>query len=259
MAIITLSALKALYQTGDIPTEANYIDFIDTLAASATDLDLVGTTLNLTLRDGTLLSQDLSSISGGASDFDQLTDTPAAKIASQLVAVNSLATALEYIDPATVGTTTFDGLTDTPVSKTANFLVGVNAAGTDLEYVDPAGINTGPSTLTTYTVSTDAVAGVLTIDLSAGEFFRIVADGNFTLSYTGEPSSGNEQTFSVRIDQDVVGNRIITYASNKFQAPRNINNALTTGLASAKDEMFLSWDEDSSRCTVNFNRDIIDI
>jgi hypothetical protein len=38
MARTSLSAVKALFQTGDRPTELNYVDLIDTLSAQATDL-----------------------------------------------------------------------------------------------------------------------------------------------------------------------------------------------------------------------------
>jgi hypothetical protein len=42
MAKISLSSVKALFQTGDRPTEANYVDLIDTSAAQATDLGSAG-------------------------------------------------------------------------------------------------------------------------------------------------------------------------------------------------------------------------
>ena len=42
MAKISLSSVKALFQTGDRPTEANYVDLIDTLSAQATDLGSAG-------------------------------------------------------------------------------------------------------------------------------------------------------------------------------------------------------------------------
>lgn len=42
MAKISLSSVKALFQTGDRPTEADYIDLIDTSAAQATDLGSSG-------------------------------------------------------------------------------------------------------------------------------------------------------------------------------------------------------------------------
>jgi hypothetical protein len=42
MAKISLSSVKALFQTGDRPTEANYVDLIDTLSAQATDLGTAG-------------------------------------------------------------------------------------------------------------------------------------------------------------------------------------------------------------------------
>ena len=38
MARTSLSAIKALFQTGDRPTQENYVDLIDTLSAQATDL-----------------------------------------------------------------------------------------------------------------------------------------------------------------------------------------------------------------------------
>jgi hypothetical protein len=42
MAKISLSSVKALFQTGDRPTEANYVDLIDTTAAQSTDLGSAG-------------------------------------------------------------------------------------------------------------------------------------------------------------------------------------------------------------------------
>jgi hypothetical protein len=42
MARISLSSVKALFQTGDRPTEENYVDLIDTLAAQSTDLGSAG-------------------------------------------------------------------------------------------------------------------------------------------------------------------------------------------------------------------------
>lgn len=42
MAKITLSSVKALFQTGDRPTQANYEDLIDTTAAQSTDLGTAG-------------------------------------------------------------------------------------------------------------------------------------------------------------------------------------------------------------------------
>jgi hypothetical protein len=42
MAKISLSSVKALFQTGDRPTEENYVDLIDTLSAQATDLGTAG-------------------------------------------------------------------------------------------------------------------------------------------------------------------------------------------------------------------------
>jgi hypothetical protein len=42
MAKISLSSVKALFQTGDRPTQENYEDLIDTSAAQATDLGSAG-------------------------------------------------------------------------------------------------------------------------------------------------------------------------------------------------------------------------
>ena len=42
MAKISLASVKALFQTGDRPTEADYVDLIDTSAAQATDLGTAG-------------------------------------------------------------------------------------------------------------------------------------------------------------------------------------------------------------------------
>jgi hypothetical protein len=42
MAKISLSNVKALFQTGDRPTEENYVDLIDTLSAQSTDLGSAG-------------------------------------------------------------------------------------------------------------------------------------------------------------------------------------------------------------------------
>ncbi len=42
MAKISLSSVKALFQTGDRPTQGNYEDLIDTLSAQSTDLGTSG-------------------------------------------------------------------------------------------------------------------------------------------------------------------------------------------------------------------------
>jgi hypothetical protein len=42
MAKISLSSVKALFQTGDRPTQADYVDLIDTSSAQATDLGTAG-------------------------------------------------------------------------------------------------------------------------------------------------------------------------------------------------------------------------
>ena len=42
MAKISIASVKALFQTGDRPTQANYEDLIDTSAAQATDLGTAG-------------------------------------------------------------------------------------------------------------------------------------------------------------------------------------------------------------------------
>ena len=42
MAKISISNVKALFQTGDRPTQANYVDLIDTASAQSTDLGSAG-------------------------------------------------------------------------------------------------------------------------------------------------------------------------------------------------------------------------
>jgi hypothetical protein len=42
MARISLSSVKSLFQTGDRPTQENYVDLIDTLSSQATDLGSSG-------------------------------------------------------------------------------------------------------------------------------------------------------------------------------------------------------------------------
>jgi hypothetical protein len=46
MAKISISSVKALFQTGDRPTQADYVDLIDTAAAQATDLGSSGNNEN---------------------------------------------------------------------------------------------------------------------------------------------------------------------------------------------------------------------
>ena len=46
MAKISIPNVKSLFQTGDRPTEQNYIDLIDTVAAQATDLGSKGNNEN---------------------------------------------------------------------------------------------------------------------------------------------------------------------------------------------------------------------
>ena len=46
MAKISIASVKALFQTGDRPTQENYVDLIDTAAAQATDLGSAGNNEN---------------------------------------------------------------------------------------------------------------------------------------------------------------------------------------------------------------------
>ena len=46
MAKISIANVKALFQTGDRPTQADYVDLIDTAAAQATDLGSAGNNEN---------------------------------------------------------------------------------------------------------------------------------------------------------------------------------------------------------------------
>jgi hypothetical protein len=46
MAKVSISNVKSLFQTGDRPTQENYVDLIDTLSAQATDLGSAGNNEN---------------------------------------------------------------------------------------------------------------------------------------------------------------------------------------------------------------------
>jgi hypothetical protein len=46
MAKISIANVKSLFQTGDRPTQENYVDLIDTLSAQATELGSVGNNEN---------------------------------------------------------------------------------------------------------------------------------------------------------------------------------------------------------------------
>jgi flagellar motor component MotA len=84
MAKVSLAAVKSLFQTGDRPTEANYVDLIDTLSAQATDLGSSGNNEltingieNSTVFDNFLASEfrsmryviSIKKTSGGANKF----------------------------------------------------------------------------------------------------------------------------------------------------------------------------------------------
>jgi len=84
MAKLSLSAVKSLFQTGDRPTQENYVDLIDTLSAQATDLGSSGnneSTINgienSTVFDNFLASEfrsmryviSIKKTSGGANKF----------------------------------------------------------------------------------------------------------------------------------------------------------------------------------------------
>lgn len=49
MAKISISSVKALFQTGDRPTQENYEDLIDTASAQATDLGSAGNNGEVTI------------------------------------------------------------------------------------------------------------------------------------------------------------------------------------------------------------------
>ena len=46
MAKISVSSVKGLFQTGDRPTQENYVDLIDTLVSQSTDLGSAGNNEN---------------------------------------------------------------------------------------------------------------------------------------------------------------------------------------------------------------------
>jgi len=78
---------------------------------------------------------------GGSSTFVGLNDTPASYSGSGdfLVAVNSGASGLVFIDANTVGRSTYTALNDTPANYTGSggFLAAVNSGATGMEFIDP--------------------------------------------------------------------------------------------------------------------------
>ena len=78
---------------------------------------------------------------GGSSTFVGLNDTPSSYSGSgdYLVAVNSGASGLVFIDANTVGRSTYTALNDTPANYTGSggFLAAVNAGATGMEFIDP--------------------------------------------------------------------------------------------------------------------------
>lgn len=78
---------------------------------------------------------------GGASTFVGLNDTPSSYSGSgdYLVAVNSGASGLVFIDANTVGRSTYTALNDTPANYTGSggYLAAVNAGATAMEFIDP--------------------------------------------------------------------------------------------------------------------------
>ena len=51
MAKISVSSVKSLFQTGDRPTQENYVDLIDTLSSQATELGSAGNNNENTIAD----------------------------------------------------------------------------------------------------------------------------------------------------------------------------------------------------------------
>lgn len=78
---------------------------------------------------------------GGSSTFVGLNDTPSSYSGSgdYLVAVNSGASGLVFIDANTVGRSTYTALNDTPANYTGSggYLAAVNAGATAMEFIDP--------------------------------------------------------------------------------------------------------------------------
>ena len=132
---------------------------------------------------------------GGVTTFVALNDTPSSYTGegSKFVAVNSGATALEFVD-APSGTSTFVGLNDTPAnySGAGGFLTAVNVGATALEFIDPTTV--GASTFIGLNDTPGSYSG------SAIQVVQVNGAGNALTFASGIKASlvGDKITYAIR-------------------------------------------------------------
>lgn len=110
-----------------------------------------------------------------------------------------------------------------------------------------------PSNVVKYTASTFTA-----VDLSLSSVFEIDVDGDFTLDYINSPAGDNEAQYRVRLKVSATTPPVISYASGKFKAPRNVSTLITPDVGGI-DTHYWDWDSTDSIIEFNINRDIISV
>ena len=169
---------------------------------------------------------DLTDNDTDTNTFTGLTDTPPnyTNQGGKLVAVNSGATELEFIDADSVGTdtNTFAGLTDTPssLSEQGGKLVAVNNDGDALVFIDAS--TAGTDTNTTYNLTGGGTNGT---DFGAGTGTIILTD-----------SSADTDTVTITAGTNIKINGTSTTGFTISAQDTNDNDNTTYLLKATKDE-----------------------
>jgi len=134
-----------------------------------------GTANQVLTSNGPSAAPTWEDVSGGVNSFTGLTDTPAnyTNAGGKLVAVNSGANALEFIDTSTVGGTT---------------------------YTLPASGNLSAVTITL--TGSDSTTDPVTITAGNNIFFHTISAGGFTIDSTGSGGGGGTSTTKIAILQE---------------------------------------------------------
>ena len=204
MAVIDLTALKALYETGDIPTQGNYVDLIDTLSAllQANGHELTidaGAIFEIDSKDATKPTLKYSSTAAEAMSLghEVLTASRALSLpdADGILATQAYADGLQSVNIIEIS----GSVADVDLSLGRYFKI-VSAGQTDIQE-------------------------------------------NFTINYSNEPTASQRKVFVIECPQDVTGSRVMTYAGGgtKFTKSNNVDPFLTQAKASAIDKFFWEW------------------
>ena len=144
---------------------------------------------------------------GGSSTFVGLNDTPSSYSGSgdYLVAVNSGASGLVFIDANTVGRSTYTALNDTPANYTGSggYLAAVNAGATAMEFIDPNTVGRSTFISLNDTPGSYSGSGGQVAQVNGGGTAIIFADSvkagligsnlNYTMRQTAYSSTGDHE------------------------------------------------------------------